>query len=916
MLARSNTPQNEERISYVSPIDSAVLPFELRAGPHESPALTVVSLRGREAISEPFSFEITVAASPDVDDSTIEPDLLGAPACLVMQAGASAPRFVRGVVAEVAAQSAVHGRRAVYRLRVVPALSLLKMQTASRVFQEKTVPEIVAAVLDEAGITYALRLLGKYRPRTYCVQQRETDFAFVERLLAEEGIFYTFDHGGPDAESEIVSLSDTAHFYPAIEGNPELAYRPHEGAAGMAQGEHHVQRFDLRRSLRPTSVLRRGYDFRRPALNLVADGKLEDLSGGEPKRGEIYEHHEEDEEPNIRQETVNAELEQHRAGVEVAHGSSGCRRLATGARFKLCDHDLGRLDAEYVVTSVMHEGRSPETATQGEPVYANTFECVPATVAARPPRPARSLQQVTETAIVVGPEGQEIYTDEYGRVKVQFHWDREGKRDERSSCWIRVAQAWAGSGWGFEFIPRVGMEVIVTFLGGDVDRPVITGCVPNAINRPPFPLPGSKTQSGIRTQSTPGGGGYNELSFEDASGAEQIRLRAQRDLTEVVEHDHALNVKHDQSTVIGGQEATRVAGCSTLRVGGDRQDDVMGSQSITVGGALTIKAGAGSNATTLGDVSAMVGGNQTQMVYGSSREIFAGDASTKVAGDSSLQVGRYQRVTVGNDGDQSRGELYVYGDYVLGAAGGVRISAEKEIVLQCGKSRLRLTPEAIDVLAATLTLAGSKSARLAGKGPALALGEELEVTAKKIKMYSENASMELDKDAKLDGKTVRLNCGPGAPSPGSDAAETPKTKKLAVKLTDYAYQPYKNKKYHLNVDGMRYEGETDADGAVEKDVPESAKAAQLILWTDKYPTGPRRTYDLALEALAPTSTVRGAQARLKNLGYYQGPLRDESDDATEQALLQFQSDHAEQQLDPSGKLDAATAAALMTVHGG
>ncbi len=438
--------------------DAKGSPFELRAGDYEASALTVLSLRGREQISRPFSFELTVAASADVDDATIERDLLGRRACLMMRAGASGPRFVRGVVASVAGHSAVHGRRAIYRLRLVPALWLLKKRTTSRIFQDKTVPEIVTAVLDEAAIPRALRLLDQHRPRTYCMQYRETDLEFVERLLAEEGIFYTFDHGGPDGDAEIVSFGDSAHVYPPIEGDAELVYRPH-GGAGKALSEHHLERFERRRSLRPTSVLRWGYDFRNPAQTLGADANLEDLTRGEPARGEAFVHHKEDEEPNVLTGAVNAELAQLRARVEVGRGASGCRRLVPGSWFKVCDHDLGRLDGEYVVTQIKHEGRSPESATEGQAVYVNTFECVSKDVAARPQRPARALQQVTETALVVGPDGQEIHTDEHGRIKVQFHWDRAGKRNEHSSCWIRVSQAWAGSGWGFQFIPRVGMEV-------------------------------------------------------------------------------------------------------------------------------------------------------------------------------------------------------------------------------------------------------------------------------------------------------------------------------------------------------------------------------------------------------------------------------------------------------------------------
>ena len=258
------------------------------------------------------------------------------------------------MVAAVTAQSVAPGQRAVYPLRIVPTLWLLKKRTTSRIFQELTVPAIVSAVLDESGVKYALRLLGTYRRRTYCVQYRETDFAFVERLLAEEGIFYTFDHGGAEAATEIIALSDTARLYPTIAGEPKLSYRPHEGAAGMAEGEHHVQRFELRRSLRSTSVLRRGYDFRRPGFDLLAEAKIAANTAGEPTRGEGYEHHEEDEEPNIRPDTVAAELEQHRADMVVGEGTSGCRRVVPGTRFVLGDHDIGRLDREYVVTEVKH----------------------------------------------------------------------------------------------------------------------------------------------------------------------------------------------------------------------------------------------------------------------------------------------------------------------------------------------------------------------------------------------------------------------------------------------------------------------------------------------------------------------------------------------------------------------------------
>lgn len=696
-------------------------------------------------MSDLFSFEITVAASPAVDDGTIEADLLGAPACLVMQAGASEPRYVRGIVAAVSAQRAVHGRLAVYRVRLVPTLWLLKKQTTSRIFQDQTVPEIVAAVLEQAGVPYALHLLGKYRPRTYCVQHGETDFAFVARLLAEEGIFYTFDHGGLDAKAEIVSLSDSARAYPAIEGDLELAYRPHQSAAGMAQGEHHVQQFELRRSLRSTSVFRRGYDFRRPALDLVAEAKLEDRSGGEPARGEIYAHHEEDEEPNIRPETVKAELEQHRAGVEVAQGSSGCRRLVPGARFKLRDHDLGRLDAEYVVTRVKHEGRSPETATPGEPVYANTFECLPATVAARPPRPARTLHQVTETAIVVGPEGQEIYTDDYGRVKVQFHWDREGQRDERSSCWIRVAQAWAGSGWGGQFIPRIGMEVVVVFLGGDVDRPMIVGSVYNAANLPPLKLPEKKTQSGIRSQSTPGGGGYNEIMFEDTAGGELLSIRAQRNLDESASNDIRSTAGRDHVTATGRNASRDVDQNDALHVGGNR--------TVRVDGALFEHVAGGAGASFAGDRHARV----------------SGDDTVEAAGGHTLQAATFSHVLIGHGNkDGGHGFVLVNGNYRIAAADELLLSAKNAVRLSCGTSEILITPEGVKITTPKLELAVTETLTCTGQGNTIRLGEHIEIKGDLVQVISKKASIVMDDDVTIKGTKIKLNSGEPRPAESKD----------------------------------------------------------------------------------------------------------------------------------------------------
>jgi type VI secretion system secreted protein VgrG len=435
---------------------SPAAPFALAAGSFAAGPLRVLSFRGREEVSRPFHFDVEVAVV-EADAPDLASALLGQPAALTLEVPGGDPRTVRGVVAAVEAQAAFdHGRHA-FLIRVVPRLWLLGKRKTSRIFQDRSVPQIVGAVLDDAGVPYRAALAGKHPPRTYCVQYQETDLAFVTRLCAEEGIFYVFEH----AAEETVVFGDGVHAYQPIVGEAELAYRYDHGTGGLVPDEHHVARFELRRALKTGTVLHRDHDFRRPLLDLRAETKqgsseppaaaaqaAPDVTDLEAGKLRAYDHHGEDDRPDVDAGTAGVRLEQRRRRAAVAEGASACRRLAPGLSFDLADHTIGALDGRYVVARVHHTGRAPEAARGREAVYENTFACVPAAVALRPKRPRRVLQQVVETAVVVGPANEEIYTDEHGRVKVQFPWDLVGKNDEHSSCWVRVAQAWAGAGWG------------------------------------------------------------------------------------------------------------------------------------------------------------------------------------------------------------------------------------------------------------------------------------------------------------------------------------------------------------------------------------------------------------------------------------------------------------------------------------
>jgi type VI secretion system secreted protein VgrG len=552
--------------------------FELSFGGGVASGARVVSFTGKEQLSRPFRFDVTVAVSSQ-DAGRFAADVLGAAGVLTMSAEAT-PRHVRGFVSRVAL-AAVDLEKHVswFVVRLVPKLWTLGMRKTSRIFQDKSVPEIVTDVLGGAGVAHQWRIARTYGKRPYSVQYQETDLDYVARLLAEEGIFYFFEDSGEDGgseASEVVVLADLAAHYPAIQGEARLPFAPPFGLMSHGDG---VEAFSAREKIRSGATRVKHFDFRRPDTDLSSSSAAAPRPRFDEGALEVYEYDFAAEDDSVVASGASRRLEQLRVRSAVGAGRSRCLRVAAGRRFTLEGHPEDALNREYVVVKMTHQGRQPEETfglPAGAPVevYKNDFECLPASVAARPPRRPRRMQQVLETATVVGPEGEEIHTDEHGRIKVAFHWDRRGRRDEHSSCWIRCMQTWAGASWGFQFIPRVGMEVLVTFMGGDVDQPMVIGCAHNGTHPPPFPLPASKTKSGIRTRSTPGGEGSNELSFEDAAGKEQIYVHAQRDLEEVVENDHRRLVRANEEILVQGTRESIV--------GEDHYRTVRGNEVVTI----------------------------------------------------------------------------------------------------------------------------------------------------------------------------------------------------------------------------------------------------------------------------------------------------------------------------------------------
>lgn len=749
-------------------------PFELSVGSLLPGELRVLSIQAWERINDLYRVDVRCSSSTLGDDE-LEAAAFErrAVATLVVPGGVS--RSFHGLVARIVCEGG-NAWGLSWQLRIVPAFWLAKRRKTSRIFQEQSVVDIARDILAERGVTVRWRITQEYAPREYCVQYQETDYAFIKRILAEEGLFFYFDHptsqGDENATNlgagEMLVISDTAQYYPPLEGGDALTLRNAAAESALVASGDDVFRFTRTRRARARAVVQRGHEFLRPNAgasdSAVVESSLELPSGKDGSSGPtalsreqqallesaavqrqtLYVHEGDDTEARCLPEHARLHLEQERARVAEASGVSWCRRLMPGRRFRLSDAGGGFADGEYAIASVEHRATAPELLPEGAPIYSNQFECVPASVRMRPPRPRRRLHQVFETARVVGPEGQDIHTDTHGRVKVLFHWDLAGPRADKSSCWLRVSQAWAGSGWGTQFIPRVGMEVLVGFIGGDIDRPVVTGCLYNGGALTPYRLPLNATQSGIRTQSTPEGEGYNELLFDDQKGGELVSIRSQRNLVESALADHRLEV--------GGSMRAVAAANRTVEVGGNDELTVEGSQVVTVRGSSSVSLGGGGTSTIAGD-------RQTTI---------AGDDVSRIAGGSTVMAAKFSHLLVGHGEPEGHGLVYVNGNYRVAAAQALELSATKVLRISCGDSSIELGPDGIKLTAKKITVGAAEGLSAKGGTTELALGETVEIKGDEVRIFGKDSAVILNEDARMDGRLVKLNCDKKRPETAAD----------------------------------------------------------------------------------------------------------------------------------------------------
>lgn len=594
--------------------------------------LLVAGFSGVEGVSLPYSFHVDLlSTSHDIKAA----DLLRTGMTLTIEQADGSERAIHGLV-----RSFARGERTVdfvrYEAELVPWLWFLSLSRDCKIFQNKTVLEIVEEVFDSQGYTdYEIKCRESYPKREFCVQYRESHLNFVSRLMEEEGIFYFFRHS---EDKHVLVLADSNDAFAESPGAAKLRLLPKQ--APLPDREDVLLRVRQEHSVHVGKISLKDYDPLQPSLSLASsvpgDGKEE-----------VYDYPGLYTTQDAGDRYARLQLEAAEALRHVVRGEGTCRALRSGYRFTVEDdlrRDLG--EGDFVLLRVQHTAKAGEyhsgQAESGFFEYRSEFLAIPHSVTYRPPRQAKKpVVRGSQTAVVVGKSGEEIWTDKHGRVKLHFHWDRDSKKDEKSSCWVRVASPWAGKGWGMINIPRIGQEVIVDFLEGDPDRPIITGRVYNAEQVPPYELPANQTQSGIKSRSSKGGGteNFNEIRMEDKKGEELLYIHAEKDQEIVVENDRRDKVGHDESIEIGNDQA--------IKVGNDRTESVGNDESISIGGNRSQSIGKDENVSVAGNRSESVGKDETIQIDGKRTETVGKDESVSVGGKRAVDVGKDDTLNVG-----------------------------------------------------------------------------------------------------------------------------------------------------------------------------------------------------------------------------------------------------------------------------
>ena len=669
-----------------------------------------------EELSRPFEHQLTLlSAQKDINLD----DVLGKPVSVQLGIPKGKFRYFSGYVSRFA-QSGMVGRYYRYTATSRPWLWFLSRTADCRIFQEMTVPDIIKQVFaDHPTADFELKLSASYHKWNYCVQYRETDFNFVSRLMEQEGIYYYFRH---DKGRHTMVLVDSTSAHSPYGDYGTIPYVVPERVRRTDQ--EYIDSWEISREIQPGVYAQDDFDFERPSAVLLtkknvsrkhneADYEIYDFPG------EYLQKADGDHYAAVRMDELSTQF-------EIANAATNARGLCVGATFTLSDQTRDDQNREYLVLGANYDLEFSAYEGLSDP-NPGTYQCsFRAMTTQQQFRPARTTPKphVTgpQTAVVVGPAGDEIYTDKYGRVKVQFPWDRYGKKNENSSCWMRVSHPWAGKNWGMIAIPRIGQEVIVDFLEGDPDEPIITGRVYNAEQMPPYALPANMTQTGTKTRSTKGGdpSNFNEIRFEDKKGQEQLFIHAEKnqdievehdethwvgnDRTKKIDHDETTDVKHDRTETVGNNESISIGANRTETVGGnesititkDRSESVGKNEEISIGESQSLTVGKDQSLSVDHDRSANVGGNESITVAKDQTVTISGNRTVSVDKDDKLSVGKKLHIDAGDEivlqtGSASivlknDGTITIKGnDITLDGSGNINIKASSNVTVKGSK---------------------------------------------------------------------------------------------------------------------------------------------------------------------------------------------------------------------------------------
>lgn len=582
--------QRNRKVQVMTPLDTDTLLF--------------YRMHGHDSLNEPFEYNLELIS--ETNHSLDPAKILGKTTTIGMELQNGDWRYFNGIVSRFGQYGTV-GNFALYRATLRPWLWLLTRTSNCRIFQKQSAVDIILKIFKDYGFSELQnKLSGSYRQRDYCVQYRETDFNFVSRLMEEEGISYHFSH---EMEKHKLVLVDSILSYVPFPQYATIPFHPEPANADHYQKDY-IHEWGISQEVQSGGYSLTDFDFTKPNASLLA--KSLNPQKHSQNGFELFDYPGLYTELGIGEALTRIRLEEQHVNFEICEGQCNARGLVTGHVFDMTEHPHRTQNRRYLVLSSNFHLQLDEYTSNVSNTGGFNFSCsFNAKEISLPYRPHRKtpkpLIHGAQTAFVTGPAGEEIHTDKYGRVKIQFHWDRYSKGNQDSSCWVRVSQAWAGKNWGMVMLPRIGQEVIVEFLEGDPDQPIVTGRVYNDTNMPPYKLPDNANLSTFKTNSTKGGGGFNELRFDDKKGSEQIFIHGERNLDVrikkdrfewigneshlIVKKDRLEKIEGDDHTSVKGDSNTEVTGTISIKASQDMQEKVGMKHALDAGQEIHLKAG-------------------------------------------------------------------------------------------------------------------------------------------------------------------------------------------------------------------------------------------------------------------------------------------------------------------------------------